>query len=295
MSLRASVPLHLLVKWLKREELSKIRKVENAKRQRVSDAHKLIELYKIGVKYEKERVLESIQIIEEWLEMRQRESMSVVKGLEKIESKKKKEEEETKAKDKEKKKKKMTSREIKLNSINEGGGHGGHGNDEDDGDEDDWGSVEDSKMSPSDALVPVPAVPETDDDNEQQSENPQDDMENPSSLSLAIKETESMIELPSFCSWSVDDILGASEETTYMDKEPLLLRHGHEYQLVQFLLENLQVFVGTKRGFKVFYNKKHVLMFEHNVQDMVKVLSAEKLQGLWRMRKARQVRASKTN
>ena len=34
--------------------------------------------------------------------------------------------------------------------------------------------------------------------------------------------------------------------------------------------------------------RKHVLMFEHNVQDVVKTLSAEKLQGLWRMRKARQ-------
>ena len=273
--LRASAPLHLLTKWLKREELSKIRQVENARRQKVSDAHKLIGLYKIGVKYSVEQVQEAVKIIEDWLEMRQRESMSVVKGL-------KKKEGDASEKDSAKKKRQMTSREIKLNSINEGGGNDDDDDDDDEEEEeeeDEWGSIDESK---NDAIVAVP--PQTNHEAESvQSENPQDD----GGGALAVIEPK-LIDVPDFCNWSVEDILGASEETTYMDKEPLLLRQGHEYDLVQYLLNNLKVFVGTKRGFKVFYNRKHVLMFEHNVQDMVKVLSAEKLQGLWRMRKARQ-------
>jgi hypothetical protein len=72
-----------------------------------------------------------------------------------------------------------------------------------------------------------------------------------------------------------------------MDKDPHLLRQGNEAELVLFLLNRLNVFVGTKKGSKISYSKRHVLMFPHDVQNVVKELSAEKLQGLWRMRQAR--------
>ena len=54
-----------------------------------------------------------------------------------------------------------------------------------------------------------------------------------------------------------------------------------------FLLQRLQVFVGTRKGSKVTYSKKHVLMFPHDVDSVVRTLSAEKMQGVWRMRQAR--------
>ena len=113
-------------------------------------------------------------------------------------------------------------------------------------------------------------------------ENPQDGEEEEEA-----EVVEEKIEIPPEMQLPIADILGKNEDVGMFMDDPWLLKPGNEAELVMFLLDHLNVFVGTKRGSKISYSKKHVLMFPHDVQKVVRNLSAEKLQGLWRMRQAR--------
>ncbi|GMH77886.1 hypothetical protein TL16_g07571 [Triparma laevis f. inornata] len=243
-NLRASVSTNLLNSWIRKEEISKIKQAENKRKQCVADAHKVLQTYIIGVKYEDERIYECMKIIDEWITERKKDGVSV-----------------------DLKKKKMTSRQIQLAAVDNGGG--------DDDDEDD-------EILPSTEIVLRAAENE-----EGGGDNPQDDQKpEPELEEVEVEEEPERIAIPPEMQLPIGDILGRNEDIPDMD-DPFLLKPGNEAQLVVFLLDHLHVFVGTKKGSKISYSKKHILMFPHDVQNVVRKLSAEKLQGLWRMRQAR--------
>ena len=258
----------MLNTWIRKEEISKIKQAENKRKQCVADAHKVLQTYIIGVKYEDERIYECMKIIDEWITERKKDGVSVdlisqaaaaaaAAGGDgtanpPLSSKKKK---------------KMTSRQIQLAAVDNGGG--------DDDDEDD-------EILPSTEIVLRAAENE-----EGGGDNPQDDQKpEPELEEVEVEEEPERIAIPPEMQLPIGDILGRNEDIPDMD-DPFLLKPGNEAQLVVFLLDHLHVFVGTKKGSKISYSKKHVLMFPHDVQNVVRKLSAEKLQGLWRMRQAR--------
>ena len=314
-NLRASVTTNLLATWIRKEEISKIKRAQNERRQKVADAHKVLQMYQIGVKYEEEKIYECIDVIQQWLEVRRKDSVSVIP-----------EKKEKVGGGMEKKRaamKKMTSRQIQLAAITDAGAVGEGADDEE----------EEVMMSTAMVLkkqggggggvdlLSLGAMSAVS-GGEAGNNNPQDGEEE---VEVEVEVVEEKVEvrrrakraveggrvaiiptllsipnhsqyqipnphttqIPAECGLPLADILGNSEEETFMDKDPHLLRQGNEAELVLFLLNRLNVFVGTKKGSKISYSKRHVLMFPHDVQNVVKELSAEKLQGLWRMRQAR--------
>ena len=202
-NLRASVTLNLLVQWIRKEEISKIRRAQNEKRQRVADAHKILELYKIGVKYEDDKIMQCIAVIEAWLEARRKDSVSVVPE--------KKQEKGMHANNNRGRKtnKKMTNRQIQMAAITQGG---------DIGENDEEESVlpptamvlrrQDSERNqgPESSLLNALASPSPQEEGKS-AENPQE------------PEGWKKIEIPPECEMSLADILGNNEDdATFMDK-----------------------------------------------------------------------------
>ena len=260
-TLKAIVTIGMLNSWIRSEEISKMKQAHNARRNRVAEAHKKIGLYKIGVKYDDEEILDCIRIIEGWLEERRENSVSVVPALMAGGAGGKKKgaggAERSSGGSSGKKKKKMTSREIQLAAVM----------DAEEGEDDD----EHDEVVGGEGVVAVI-------DNNPQDGGGDEEKE---------EEVAARVPIPSEMELPIEAILGGDENAMMMDKDPYLLRKGNEYELVFFLLQRLNVFVGTKKGSKVHYARKHVLMFQHDVEVVVRSLSAEKLQGLWRMRQAR--------